>query len=90
VNPYDPVSPVSISLVEIAQQWYFKGWRQYYHSDPDQGQFVSNWISLEAGKFYKLRAQHRDMGGGMFATISVEYRNGDQTFENHPMAGKAV
>jgi hypothetical protein len=32
-NPYDPVNPVTTTLIEIGQQWWFKGWRQYYHKD---------------------------------------------------------
>jgi hypothetical protein len=45
-------------LVEIGQQWWNKSWRQYYHVEPleGQGKFVTDLITLEGGKYYKLRA----------------------------------
>lgn len=89
-NPYDPVNPVTTSLVEIGQQWWFKSWRTYYHQDPteNQGKFVTDLLDLEAGKYYKLRAQHKDTGGSMWGTWSVEFMQPGS--ESHPMASKAV
>ena len=32
-NPYNAATPVTTTLVEIGQQWWTKGWRNYYHKD---------------------------------------------------------
>jgi hypothetical protein len=79
------------TLVEIGYQGWFKGWRYYNHKENpnnSQGNFVTNWIDLEAGKFYKLRGQHKDTGGDYFSTVSVEFEKPGS--ESHPMAAKAV
>jgi hypothetical protein len=91
VNPYDAANPVTTTLENIGAQWWFKGWRNYYHVDQatnSQGKFKTDWLTLEAGKYYKLRGQNRDTGGGMFSTVSVEFEKPGS--ENHPMAAKAV
>jgi hypothetical protein len=49
---------------------------------------VTDPITLTEGKFYKLRAQHKDTGGDMWATWSVEFIQPGS--ENHPMAAKQV
>lgn len=75
-NPYDPSVPVTTTLVEIGQQNWYRGYREYYHVEPatsSAGKFVTDYITLTAGTYYKLRGQHRDTGGGMFSTVSVEY-----------------
>jgi hypothetical protein len=49
---------------------------------------VTDLIDLEAGKFYKIKAQHKDFGGGYWASFAVEFMQPGS--ENHPMAAKAV
>jgi PA14 domain len=90
-NPYDASSPVTTTLVQIGYQGWFKSWRQYNQNDnpnSSQGNFVTNWITLEAGKYYKLRGQHRDTGGDYWSTVSLEFKKPGS--EDHPMAAKAV
>jgi len=89
-NPWDPVNPPTTSLTEIGQQWYFKGWREYHHTDPNQGKFVTDWIQMTGGSYYKIRGVHKDGGGGMFSTVSMEYKKDGSTFTDKPMASKAV
>lgn len=90
-NPFDAASPVTTSLTNIGQSWWIKGWRNYFHLDQptaSQGKFRTDWITLQEGKFYKIRGQNRDTGGGMFSNVAMEFeRPGSET---HPMATKAV
>lgn len=63
----------------------------YHHkalAKTSQGNFVTDWINLTEGKFYKLRGQHIDYGGGMWSQVAVEFEK--QGSEAHPMAAKAV
>lgn len=90
-NPFDKVTPVTTTLVEIGQSNWFKGWRKYVHDNPIssyQGKIVTDWITLQAGKFYKIRGQHRDTGGSMWSNVSVEFQKPNS--EAHPMAAPAV
>lgn len=85
------MTPVTTTLVEIGQSDWFKGWRRYVHTNPAtnyQGKIVTDWITLEAGKFYKLRGQHRDTGGSTWSNVSVEFQKPNS--EAHPMAAPAV
>ena len=90
-NPYNAATPVTTTLVEIGQQYWFKGWRSYYHKDSptnSQGKYVTDWLNLDEGKFYKLRGMNRDTGGGMWSTVSLEFEKPGS--EKHPMAAKAI
>lgn len=78
-------------MLQIGTQYWFKGWRKYYHINPAedyQGKIVTDLIDLEADKLYKIRAQHKDFGGGYWASFAVEFMQPGS--ENHPMAAKAV
>lgn len=91
VNPYDAAAPVATSLVEIGQQNWAKGWREYDHENPStnsQGKMVTDWIDLTAGKFYKLRGQHKDTGGSSWSNVSMEFER--PSSEGHANAAKAV
>lgn len=57
-------------------------------NDP-MGKYRSDWITLEANKFYKLKAVHADGGGGYHFTASVEFKKAITT-PNHPLTTKAV
>jgi len=63
----------------------------YHHialASSAQGKFVTDWINLTEGKFYKLRGQQLDFGGGMFSQVAVEFEKPGS--EGHSMAAKAV
>lgn len=91
-NPYDPVTPVTTSLVEVGQSLNAVGWRRYHHissyASAARGKFVTEWLNLTEGKFYKLRSVHLDWGGASWAQVAVEFEKPGS--EAHPMAAKAV
>mmetsp|Transcript_466 Transcript_466/g.685 ORF Transcript_466/g.685 Transcript_466/m.685 type:complete len:87 (-) Transcript_466:1180-1440(-) len=85
-------------MTEINRRNSATGWRQY-HAPADETsshKWVSDWITLEAGEFYKVEGFHGEYTNGDHATVSVEYEKssisvtvGDKT-SNHHHASKEV
>ena len=91
VNPYNAATPATISFTEIANSWYSQGYREYIRIptvNDGWGKSQSDWITLQAGKYYKIRALHSDTGGAMHFNAAVEFKKANTN--NHPMTTKAV
>lgn len=90
-NAFDPAATVTTTLVEIARMNYNTSWREYYKTpelNDSRGKYQSDWITLEANKFYKLNAKHIDGGGGYHMTASVEFKKANTN--NHPLTTQAI
>ena len=90
-NAFDPASPVTTTLVEVAKMNWNSGWREYNRPpalNEPQGKYQSDWITLDANKFYKLKAVHADGGGSYHFTASVEFKKADTG--NHPLTTQAI
>ena len=52
--------------------------------------YEDQWLSLEEGKSYQMRAMTTDYGGAGHMTVAMEIRSQGQTYEQHPKATRTV
>lgn len=73
---------------EIANRYWYTSWRNYL--DPplidDDNQYISNWIALTEGEYYKIDALHANSGSAGHITVSVEVQTLPGAAAGHPKA----
>lgn len=87
VNTYSSGQTPATTMV--AEKSGYSDWRKYeamsLTTDYD---YISDWIFLTAGEFYKLEAYHYEDGGSAHFTASVEFQQSNTA--GHPKANKEV
>ena len=87
-NPYsgEPTSTEPLfELIDTQSSW--NSWRANL---VQESLYADNWIRLEEGKSYQMKAITTDYGGASHMTVAVEIRNQNETYEQHPKATRTV
>lgn len=90
----DSTNPLSSGLgftpVEIANRWWYTNWREYFNPPEvdDVNQYISEWITLTAGEYYKIDAAHINDGSSGHFTVSVEFKSATMNISGHKNAAK--
>ena len=91
LTPYDAASPTEPTLTNKAQRHWSTEWRHYF-IPPDGvdtvNQYISDWVSLTEGEFYKVEGYAMEWSGGDHFTVSVEYEQIDTA--GHPQANTEI
>lgn len=84
-NKFDKTSPVTPAPETIATRNWWAEWRHYFYPvDPDSGhQYISDWLDLEEGEYYKIDGYHMEWTGSDHFTVSVEYEMADSSGHHH-------
>ena len=84
-TPFDAASPVEPTLTEKAQRHWATEWRSYFMTpDPTStSQYITDWISLTEGEFYKIEGFMMEYTNSDHFTVSVEYQQTDSTGHHH-------
>lgn len=92
-NAYDPSTPITPALVNVASSSSYKiGYRNWSippTSNTGLGTYQSNWITLTAGKYYPFKATHYDGGGEFWFSGAVEFKKTTPA-TGHPHATRAL
>jgi len=84
-SPWNKAAPQEPTLIEIARKdGASTGFRNYFMTpNPEGNQYISEWIALTKGEFYKIEAKHLEYGGSDDLTVSVEFEKEDTTGHHH-------
>ena len=81
-------SGLAFTPVTVANRWWYSDWRDYL--DPpqvdDTSQYISAWIALTEGEYYKIDALHGNDRGASHMTVSVEVKDLVSPSAGHPQA----
>ena len=90
-QPFDKASPVADpELTEVANRDWWGEWRNYNvpPEESDSHNYISEWIALEEGEYYRMEGYFMEFNGSDFFTVSVEYEQEDT--EGHHHSSKEV
>lgn len=84
-NKFNSEDPTTPAPEIIAQRHSLTDWRHYFYppapESPDQ--YISDWIELEEGEYYKMNGYHFEWSGEDHFTVSVEYEKPDTADHHH-------
>jgi len=74
-TPFDATNPVEPSLTQKANRDSPTEWRHYFMTPDaaDASQYISDWVALTEGEFYKIEGYLMEYSGDDHFTVSVEY-----------------
>ena len=74
-TPFDSVAPTEPVLTEKANRNSASEWRHYFMTPDvsDENQYISDWVALTEGEFYKMEGYMMEYSGDDHFTVSVEY-----------------
>ena len=88
-TPFDKAAPADAPLTEIAARWWAAEFRHYFVTPPeDSHQYISDWVDLAAGEFYKIEGYAMEWSGNDHFTVSVEFEKADTS--DHHLANKEI
>ena len=84
-TPFNAASPVEPVLTEKANRSSASEWRHYFMTPDasDSSQYISDWVALTEGEFYKVEGYMMEYSGDDHFTVSVEYEQADTTAHHH-------
>lgn len=84
-TPFNAANPVEPTLTEKASRVWPTEWRHYFMipDASDANQYISDWVSLTEGEFYKIEGYMMETWGDDHFTVSVEYQQADSTGHHH-------
>ena len=84
-SPFNAASPVEPTLAEVASRHWETEWRHYFITPEvdDINQYITEWVPLQAGEFYKIEGYMMEWTSSDHFTVSVEFEQADSTSHHH-------
>ena len=84
-NPFDAAAPVEPDMAQKANRSSATEWRHYFMTPEtsDSSQYISEWIALAEGEFYKIEGYMMEYSSSDHFTVSVEYEQADTAGHHH-------
>ena len=84
-NPFNAASPVEPTVTEVAARHWAIEWRHYFVTPEaaDINQYITQWIPMQAGEFYKIEGFMMEWNGNDHFTVSVEFEQASTAGHHH-------